>query len=33
VGAAGVVRFWGIPPKQTLALCKKEILRFWGLKA
>jgi hypothetical protein len=33
VGAARVVDFWKIPPKNALALCKQKILRFWGLTA
>jgi hypothetical protein len=33
VGAARVVRFWKIPLKKALALCKQKILRFWGLTA
>jgi hypothetical protein len=33
VGAARVVGFWKMPPKNALALCKKKILRFWGLTA
>jgi hypothetical protein len=33
VGAARVVSLWNMPPKDTLALCKQKILRFWGLTA
>jgi hypothetical protein len=33
VGAARIVSFWKMPPKNALALCKQKILCFWGLAA